>query len=440
MRHLAYEVGCLTAPVISTRVDLPLPDWRTLLRLRTEGHCPQPVPGRNLTWTVICSVTQDGFWGSAITGFEGCLADVQPWMWWWDGTAIWAAVTTSFNTTPGTSASWSVPADWNSASNTVAAIGSGADGEGPNSRAGGGAGAFATTSNVTLTPSGTATYTIASGGTAPANTMFVNTSTLVAASGVTSTTLTGGAGGLSSNCFPTTGAFSGGNGGASTASTDPGGGGGGAGGPDGAGKNGGNGFAGTSGGGGGGGDRMVVLRLLVQLGWQAPVVLEEMATQAQAVVLVESPEQRILAPLEPLERVLVGVVVQLTQPAVEEMALQARRRGRKRVTVRPPVRAAAVAEAVNLQQIMAEMADSMAAAVALEVTQQALAPRASSLRPIRQAPARYFWPISHGTNGHRSSHNERRRASVNRPRARPDLAAGKCHRAIRLYSASANHH
>lgn len=134
--------------------------------------------------------------------------------------------------TSGTS--YSVPLDWNSANNTIHAIGRGANGgtvaTTTGSRPGGG-GAYAYTNNLVLTPGGSAAYSLATDtwlsntGVAP-----VNDSQGVLAKAASTNT-----GGASGSCVGT-GSFSGGNGGAFTNQTSrPGGGGGGAAGPAGAG-------------------------------------------------------------------------------------------------------------------------------------------------------------------------------------------------------------
>lgn len=237
--------------VLGTYRSISLPDRETLLRIRSAGVCPAPDPERDSTYTVICFVTPDGGWGEALAGWPGHLYDVNRSVWWWDGIIPWTAVTTSFVATTGSSQSWSVPSDWNSSSNTVEGIGCGGSGfHSGGGAGGGGAGAYAIAHNVSLTPSGTATYNIGTAGN-NVDTMFVSTSILVAKAGTTATSATGGAGGAAASCIPTTGAFSGGSG-----ATDPnsqcGGGGGGAAGPGGAGKGGGSTSSGGAGGGGGG--------------------------------------------------------------------------------------------------------------------------------------------------------------------------------------------
>lgn len=65
------------------------------------------------------------------------------------------------------SSPWAVPADWNSLSNSVECIGSGGgsgSASGGGSEAGGGGGAYAKVSNITLTPGGTAAFSIGTGG------------------------------------------------------------------------------------------------------------------------------------------------------------------------------------------------------------------------------------------------------------------------------------
>jgi hypothetical protein len=157
--------------------------------------------------------------------------------------------------TSGTS--WSVPANWNSANNYVEIIGAGGNGAGGTATqggGGGGGGAYAHKLNVTLTPSGSAAYSIAAGGSA-ADTYF-NGANLAASSvgskaGTNASGTTNGTGGSGASSVGDV-KFSGGNGGSSIASGG-GGGGGGSGGPLGAGANGGASQAASTGGNGGGG-------------------------------------------------------------------------------------------------------------------------------------------------------------------------------------------
>jgi len=115
-----------------------------------------------------------------------------------------AYTTFVYLTTTGTN-SWPVPADWNNSDNQIECLGSGANGTAGGSGAsgnGGGGGAYATVSNVTLTPGGSASYTINVG----SDTNFASVCIAKSASGTT--------GGQAASCTPSTGAFSGGNGGA----------------------------------------------------------------------------------------------------------------------------------------------------------------------------------------------------------------------------------
>lgn len=128
-----------------------------------------------------------------------------------------------FLTTTGTSNTWTVASDWNSASNTVHCIGaggSGARGRPPNSgtrsfASGGGGGGYGNAANLSLTPSGSVTYGVGAGhtptggtttisGTAGGDTYF-NAASYAAAS-------VGGAGGVGgpvSNSASVTGALGG---------------------------------------------------------------------------------------------------------------------------------------------------------------------------------------------------------------------------------------
>lgn len=73
--------------------------------------------------------------------------------------------------------SWTVPADWNSTSNTIEVIGGGGGGSSSPSGFGGGGGAYGKVSNITLTPGTSLAYHIGSGGvaaTAGGDTYFCN--------------------------------------------------------------------------------------------------------------------------------------------------------------------------------------------------------------------------------------------------------------------------
>lgn len=165
-----------------------------------------------------------------------------------------AAATVVFLTT-GTS--WTVPADWNNASNSIEVIGGGGGGGGGKTGAGGGSGsgggggAYAKISNLSLTPSGSVTIQVGAagtGGAAGANgtagtATFFNGTACAGASacgaagsnGLTSSA-TGGAGGTTAGSVGTTLFAGGSGGGGSTGSGLKGGGGGGAAGLNGAGN------------------------------------------------------------------------------------------------------------------------------------------------------------------------------------------------------------
>lgn len=158
---------------------------------------------------------------------------------------------------------WAVPADWNSASNTIELIGAGGSGvvghagAGPPGAGGGGGGAYTKYTNVVLTPSGTMAIQIGAGGSVT-DTFAVNAATMLAKAGANGSGVTGGAGGATTAIGTPTTSNAGGSGGTSAAGTGNhfvgGGGGGGAGNKNGNGANGGS-LTGTdsiSGGGGGG--------------------------------------------------------------------------------------------------------------------------------------------------------------------------------------------
>jgi hypothetical protein len=181
--------------------------------------------------------------------------------------------------TSGTS--WTVPSNWNSSNNTIEVIGGGAGGGqgfaggSGNGGGGGGSGAYSEIANLSLTPGGSVTYQVGTGGTggvggganpaAGGDTYFNGTSCPGASacakggSAPTGTQLvTGGVGGVAANGVGTT-KNSGGNGGTSLANKPGTGGGGGAGGRNGNGAAGGSAatlsgaFGGSGGGGSGGG-------------------------------------------------------------------------------------------------------------------------------------------------------------------------------------------
>lgn len=177
---------------------------------------------------------------------------------------------TSFLTSPtGSNQTYNVPSDWNSSNNSIETIGAGGGGGGGASAygGGGGGGAYSKITNLSLTPGGTATYQIGTGGaasTAGGDTWF-NGTTLGGSSvgakggglgGTANPSPSGGTGGASGSGVGTT-KNSGGDG---SSTTSKGGGGGGAAGPNGNGTsasansaNGGSGDTGSGGAGGTGG-------------------------------------------------------------------------------------------------------------------------------------------------------------------------------------------
>jgi YD repeat-containing protein len=181
---------------------------------------------------------------------------------------------TFLTTSPGSgNQTWTVPSDWNSSNNTIECVGSGgkgASGDANNGSggAGGGGGAYAKITNVTLTPSGTATFAVGASATttseSPSATKARETYFNGSASSTASISCSWGRAGNATSTAgiggPTSGSTgtiknAGGAGGAYTAHSAPSGGGG-AGGPNGTGAAGGansSGGAGPGGGGNGGG-------------------------------------------------------------------------------------------------------------------------------------------------------------------------------------------
>lgn len=181
---------------------------------------------------------------------------------------VHASTTVTVYLTSGTS--WTVPVDWNSASNTIEVIGGG--GGGSNYPTGGGGGAYSKISNLSLTSGASVGYAVGSGGaggatgasfvvgSAGGDTYFCNTTSNCASIGGSAVQVgaKGGSGGATSAVQTSGGASASGvgttkySGGNAPAPVGNGSGGGGAGGPNGAGANGGQSLS-TGGGGGGGG-------------------------------------------------------------------------------------------------------------------------------------------------------------------------------------------
>lgn len=99
------------------------------------------------------------------------------------------AQTTTFLTTGAGSGNqtFNVPADWNNSNNQVACIGSGSTGGVVNS-SGGGGGAYASSTNLTLTPGGTATYAIGASATTTVATVTVGNARSTYFNGTSSST------------------------------------------------------------------------------------------------------------------------------------------------------------------------------------------------------------------------------------------------------------
>jgi hypothetical protein len=163
----------------------------------------------------------------------------------WQTSSIGPLTFSLFTLTSGFS--WTVPTNWNNSNNICLAWGAGGNGAGGatgNNTSSGGGGAFAFASNLSFTPGALVPYQIGLGGgsygtgvSPTANTWLKDGSTLLAQGGQNG--ISGGAAGLAANCFPTGGAFSGGQGQSTNygypASGCSGSGGGGAAGPNGAG-------------------------------------------------------------------------------------------------------------------------------------------------------------------------------------------------------------
>lgn len=170
------------------------------------------------------------------------------------GGGVTARTTTFLTSTNASNQTWTVSADWNSANNVCHVIGGGASGTGRGAQGhggGGGGGAYSRKANVTLTPSGSATFRLEAGITggaypgAAGKDAWFNGANLAASSvgakggsAGTSTdilsTCNGGAGGDAASGIGDT-KYSGGAGAGAAAFTNNSGGGGGAAGPDGAG-------------------------------------------------------------------------------------------------------------------------------------------------------------------------------------------------------------
>ena len=147
---------------------------------------------------------------------------------------------------------WTVPSDWNNAANTIECVGAGGNGSGATTGrvgGGGGGGAYAKISNLSLTPHGSVTYSVAAANSSAtlANDTYFNgaastTASLSCSGGLAASANVQGLGGTTANSTGTV-EYSG-----NTSAISGATGGGGAGGPDGAGANG----AALAGAGGGG--------------------------------------------------------------------------------------------------------------------------------------------------------------------------------------------
>lgn len=221
-----------------------------LTSLSVHAQTPPPVSA-TISVTPATGTTTTNFQWS-VTGVSG---------------GCYATKTVYLTANPGTgNQSWSVPSDWNNASNTIECIGAGGDGAdstaspGSLPGGGGGGGAYAKIANQTL--SGSITFAIGARATTTAGTnanlTYFNGATPSAATlkcdyGRKANGVTGGVGGTTANSTGTT-KYAGGTGGTANGSVNRGGGGGGgAAGNIGAGKNGGAGSTAAQGVGGGGG-------------------------------------------------------------------------------------------------------------------------------------------------------------------------------------------
>jgi hypothetical protein len=235
------------SPVLDYRassfIDAALPDWRTLRRLR---HQACPYLGCTF-YTIVYEILPTGQAGDALANWEGNVLDC-PSTWWWEDAVPWCWFTTTYLITPtGSNQAWTVDPTWNSANNTVSVIGGGGAGSShtaTNETTGGGGGAYSHVTNLTLTPSGSATYQVGIGGVPAINvtggnggaTWFNGTTQSGSSVGAGGGTVgaDGGGGGPGGTATPGTGS-SGGAGGTNVDAAYSSSGGGGAGGPNGVG-------------------------------------------------------------------------------------------------------------------------------------------------------------------------------------------------------------
>lgn len=218
------------------------------------GHNMGGLLGNKMNGTLFTDINGDGHEDLVISGGNGYLDA-------WLSTGLADPEPPSGDTviflTSGSS--WTVPADWNSASNTIEVIGGGGGGGGGRSRpvlespqggGGGGGGAYAKIANVSLTPSGSVSYSIGTAGSAGAasgagdsggDTWFSSTGTLLAKGGSGGSDPSVGTGGAGGNAGSSVGSVTHNGGAGGNGSTGTGGsaGGGGAAGPNGNGNNGG---------------------------------------------------------------------------------------------------------------------------------------------------------------------------------------------------------
>lgn len=229
---LSWEASRIPLPTLDELrpskkfVDRKLPHWKILQRLRFAG-CPYENCKK---YTIVYRILDDGAVGNVLASWIGDSLDC-PTSFWWDEQIPWCWFTTDFlTTTSSSSQTFSVPVDWNNASNKAEAIGGGGSGacsiNTPTTNDGSGAGAYATISNITLTAGGTAPFTIglaATGSTGAKGNIGTDTNfnsgILIAKAGHGTTGNGVGAGGLASACTPSSGAFNGGSGGADNATS-----------------------------------------------------------------------------------------------------------------------------------------------------------------------------------------------------------------------------
>lgn len=183
--HLYWYYAGTHCNKTSSTVSWAANTWYHVALVRYNGTVTMYVDGSSVGTTTGCPNYNDT--STFEIGGSGYVADFSGWIDEFRITKGIARWTSSFTPPTGeygpdgrvttfltSGTSWTVPSDWNSNNNTIEVIAGGGGGGGATSLAtrassGGGGGAYSRAINVSLTPGGTVTYAVGSGGAAGAN-------------------------------------------------------------------------------------------------------------------------------------------------------------------------------------------------------------------------------------------------------------------------------